>query len=81
MAWRLRRSPGFVERVESLSAIERPGPAEPRPGELRPIERCVLNAVEAGSSYPEIAARLRRSPQYVTRIEQMANLRLAAGGS
>lgn len=81
VAWRLRRSPGYVERVETLSAIERPaedridstsGPA------LRPIERCVLKSLEAGSGYPEIASRLRRTPGYVARIEGFANLKLAS---
>lgn len=79
VAWRLRRSPGYVERVETLSTIERSaqeGPTDDTAAvNLRPIERCVLNALEAGSGYAEIAARLRRTPNYVSRIEQFANLR------
>ena len=43
---------------------------------LRPIERCVLNARQSGSGYPEIAARLRRSPNFVSRVEEFANLKL-----
>lgn len=83
VAWRLRRSPGYVERVETMSTIERP--SEERAGDaagpaLRPIERCVLKSLEAGSGYPEIASRLRRSPGYVARIEGFANLKLAATG-
>ena len=79
VAWRLRRSPGFVRRVEALSEIERLAPAEgdERPERrLRPIERCVLNSLEAGSGYAEIAARLRRTPSYVYRVEQFANMRM-----
>ena len=85
VAWRLRRSPGFVHRVEALSGIERT--ARMSTGEnaldvgLRPIERCVMNSLEAGAGYPEIAARLRRTPNYVSRVEQFAKLRLASDSS
>lgn len=83
IAWRLRRSPGYVQRVETMSAIERPprqGPGDHvvRVG-LRPIERCILNALEGGSGYAEIASRLRRTPQYVSRVEHYANLRMELG--
>lgn len=79
VAWRLRRSPGYVRRVEELSEIERVAPSadHDRPEiQLRPIERCVLNSLEAGTGYAEIAARLRRTPDYVSRVERLANLRL-----
>ncbi|MGB5758688.1 MAG: hypothetical protein WBM50_17365 [Acidimicrobiales bacterium] len=81
VAWRLRRSPGYVRRVEVLSGIQRPARVTDgdETGRLRPIERCVLNSLEAGAGYAEIAARLRRSPTYVTRVERLANLRLALG--
>ncbi|MGI9595797.1 MAG: hypothetical protein ACR2QK_06540, partial [Acidimicrobiales bacterium] len=83
VAWRLRRSPGYVRRVESLSRLQRSEPApsgDAATGHiLRPIERCVLNSLEAGSGYAEIAARLRRSPTYVSRVERLANLRLEMG--
>ena len=84
VAWRLRRSPGYVRRIETLSEIERSSHREsndaPR-ATLRPIERCVLKALEGGSGYPEVAARLRRTPQYVSRIEKFANIRLEMGSS
>lgn len=82
VAWRLRRSPGFVRRIEALSAVRRPGDASPaaEAGALRPLERCVLNALESGSGYPEVAARLRRTPEHVARIEQLAGVRIAYGG-
>lgn len=84
VAWRLRRSPGYVRRVETMSQMERPGHAVSgsdvdRGRALRPIERCVLKSIEAGAGYAEIAARLRRSPTYVTRVERFANLRLEMG--
>lgn len=83
VAWRLRRSPGFVRRVEALSAVPRPGDGNlvvEAGSRLRPLERCVLNALESGSGYPEVAARLRRSPEHVARIEQLAGVRIAHGG-
>jgi len=78
VAWRLRRSPGYVRRIERFSQIERPDEptgVETSSRSLRPIERCVLNALEGGAGYAEIAARLRRSPGYVSRVERFANLR------
>ena len=84
VAWRLRRSPGYVQRVETLSKIERSshrGSNDAPRATLRPIERCVLKALEGGSGYPEVAARLRRTPQYVSRIEKFANIRLEMGNS
>ncbi len=83
VAWRLRRSPGYVRRVASLSAIERSTDTADQgrsTAGLRPIERCVLNSLEAGSGYAEIAARLRRTPGYVSRVERFANLRLDMAG-
>ncbi len=88
VAWRLRRSPGYVERVEMLSGIERSADASAGDAasattaeRLRPIERCVLNSLAAGSGYAEIAARLRRTPNYVSRVEGFANMRLGLGSS
>lgn len=78
IAWRFRRTPGFILRVRELSEIPRrpkaDGPAGG--GGLRPIERCVLNARQAGTDYAEIAARLRRSPSFVARVEQLATVNL-----
>lgn len=77
IAWRFRRSPGHIQRVLDLSEVPRQG----RPGDatdsegLRPVERCVVKAREAGSDYPEIAARLKRSPEFVARVERWANFK------
>ena len=85
VAWRLRRSPGSIRRIETLSQIERPGQpfaeGDTASGGLRPIERCVLKSLRAGAGYAEIAARLRRSPTYVVRVERFANLRTEMGPS
>jgi hypothetical protein len=82
VGWRLRRSPGYVRRVETMSTIGRSVLAtavDTGHATLRPIERCVLNALESGSGYPEIAARLRRSPEFVARVERLAGLRVDSG--
>lgn len=76
IAWRFRRSPRHIQRVLALSEIPRTGTVTGRRGGLRPVERCVLNARDAGCDYPEIAARLRRSPAFVERVEELANLKL-----
>jgi len=76
IAWRFRRSPRHIQRVLALSEIPRTATLTGQRGGLRPVERCVLNAREAGSDYPEIAARLRRTPAYVERVEELANFKL-----
>lgn len=72
IAWRLRRSPSYVERLRRVSGFPREAPYRPRRGELRPVERQVLKAREAGVDYPEIASRLRRTPAWVERVERFA---------
>lgn len=78
IAWRFRRTPGFVARVRELSEIPRQGGAASPAGKggLRPIERCVLKARRAGTDYAEIAARLRRTPSFVARVEDLATFKL-----
>lgn len=74
IAWRLRRSPAHVRRIHTLAELPRTTPAERRSADvLRPIERVVLRARAQGSGREEIAARLRRTPAHVERIEAYAN--------
>jgi DNA-binding CsgD family transcriptional regulator len=79
IAWRLRRSPGYVRRTLALARL----PREPRPEgnrepwHLRPIERTVLRSRENGVPEAEIAARLRRSPAFVQRVGAFADYKLA----
>lgn len=73
IAWRLRRSPGAVQRILELTELERDASAfDSDQGALRPIERCVLRARADGVDTAEIASRLRRSPQHVERVERLA---------
>jgi DNA-binding CsgD family transcriptional regulator len=74
IAWRFRRSPGWIRRVRVLSSV----PRTPRPredGRLRPLERRVLRWLDGGASYGEIAARFRRSPEALRRLEALARQR------
>lgn len=76
IAWRLRRSPSYVDRLRRVSEFPRSTPYRPRRGRLRPVERHVLKAREAGVDYPEIASRLRRTPAWVERVERFATYKL-----
>jgi transposase len=79
IAWRFRRSPGFIRRVAAMSELERSPQAVGEGGSLRPIERVVRASAERGLSTAEIAARLRRSPDWVRRVEQYTSYKLAKG--
>ena len=77
IAWRFRRSPGFIRGVSELSELDRsPGPAS-EPSVLRPIERVVRSSTERGLSNTEIASRLRRSPEWVRRVQSYTDYKLA----
>lgn len=79
IGWRFRRSPGHIDRVLELSRL----PRQPNPtrntGGLRPVERRVLRARSNGVDSTEIAARMRRTPGHVRRVEQYASYKLAQG--
>lgn len=80
IAWRFRRSPGHIERVIDWIRLPRNGGAvapldEPA---LRPVERVVMRARENGAQPAEIAARMRCTPSFVTRVEEMATYKLQA---
>ena len=83
IAWRLRRSPGHVQRLLALTELRRvAGPSvAPRSGSLRPIERRVLRSREAGIEPVEIAARLRRSPEFVKRVATYAGYKIQRQGT
>jgi DNA-binding NarL/FixJ family response regulator len=77
IAWRFRRSPRHIQRVIDLTRIPRSAPEDRDTDEsLRPVERCIMNARTAGCDYPEIASRLRRSPEFVARVEAFATYKL-----
>ena len=81
IAWRFRRTPRFVDQVRELTSMPRTGGPPSTSGGLRPFERCVLRAREDGVDYAEIAARFRRSPGHVARVEQLAGYKLRTGAA
>jgi DNA-binding CsgD family transcriptional regulator len=52
-----------------------------RRDDLRPVERAILRRRDEGMAVPEIAARLRRSPEHVERIIAYALLPGRSGAS
>lgn len=83
IAWRFRRSPGHIGRVIALSRLPRTSasPAANGASTLRPVERCVLRARSEGTDVAEIAARMRRTPGHVDRVERYASYKLARGAT
>lgn len=79
IAWRFRRTPRSIEQIRQLSQIPRRERTSAVPGRLRAVERCVLKARDAGADHAEIAARLRRSPGFVARVEDLAGYKLRTG--
>ncbi len=77
IAWRFRRTPGFIRRVSELSEIERPTVNAGSPPVLRPVERVVRASSKRGLSTAEIAARFRRSPDWVRQVERNTEFKLA----
>lgn len=73
IAWRFRCSPGHIQRIRHLTEIARPHPR--RRSTPTAIERTVLKARGQGATHSEIAARLRRTPGFVARVERYAALR------
>ena len=81
IAWRFRRSPGHIDRVIDLSRLPRPATETRASDTLRPVERCVLRARNDGVGTAEIAARLRRTPGHVDRVERYASFKLDRAGA
>jgi hypothetical protein len=78
VAPRFRRSPEFIDRVSVLARLPREAMARGQSG-LRPLERRIMRWREHGASFEEIAARFRRSPQFIERVVGMAQLRSDRG--
>ncbi len=75
---RFRRSPEWVARVRALAAVPRPYGHHLRGDVLRPLERRVLRWRASGADYDELSPRFRRSPDFIRRVEQLAQYRLRA---
>jgi hypothetical protein len=76
IAERFRRSPEFIGRVIDLTRL--PGRAATDNAEtLRPLERCILGWLDRGGAHADIAPRLRRSSEFVERVEGLARYKLS----
>ena len=78
IARRFRRSPAFIRRVIDLTDVPRSGVAATTDGPLRPLERRVLRWREQGAAPDEIGARFNRSPEFISRVEDIAHFKLAS---
>lgn len=75
IAGRIKRSPEHVERVVGWAAIPRSKPPTRRTP--RAIERRVLAMRAAGLDHATIAAKFKKTPRGIRRIEGLAHFRLA----
>ena len=73
---RFHRSPDWVARVRALSTIPRPNGHHLRGDVLRPLERRVLRWRASGADYDDLSTRFRRSPEFIRRVEALAQYRL-----
>ncbi len=73
---RFRHSPDWAARVRALTEIPRPDGHRLRGDVLRPLERRVLRWRASGADYEDVSARFRRSPDFIRRVEALAQYRL-----
>jgi DNA-binding CsgD family transcriptional regulator len=88
IARRFGRSERWVAQVRFLADLDRSGLDQPavsdrsatadRPADrLRPLERRLLAWRRAGARYADLSGRFRRSPEFLARVEDYANYKLA----
>lgn len=77
IATRVRRRPGTVRRL--LDHGERVGGSAESDDKLRPIERVVIDGLEAGDNYGMIASRIGRSGRQTRRIAAYARFKQDGG--
>ncbi|MDP8937508.1 MAG: hypothetical protein M3O23_07235 [Actinomycetota bacterium] len=72
---RFRRSPEWVARVRALAEVPRTGGSTSNGG-LRPLERRILRWRESGAAYADLSRRFHRSPEFIERVEALADYKL-----
>lgn len=87
IAERFGRGERWAAQVRFLADLDRPGAATAdRSGmsdsydeddRLRPLERRLLRWRRSGARYEELSGRFRRSPEFLARVEEYANYKLA----
>lgn len=84
IAMSLRKQPGTVRRIAAMVdlvnelGLERNHSRSTDGAGMRPIERCIQRLRAEGQSVGEVASRLRRSGEYVRRVESFVELKQAA---
>ncbi len=73
---RFRRSAQWAARVRDLAALHSGDAVPPRGDVLRPLERRILRWRGNGASYDALAPRFRRSPEFLQRVEALADYKL-----
>ncbi len=73
---RFHRSPEWAARVRALTTVPRPSGPHLRGDVLRPLERRVLRWRASGAGYDDLSPRFRRSPDFIRRVEELAQYRL-----
>ena len=89
IARRFARSERWVAQVRFLADLDRSAPPD-RPDmsdrsvasdrsadRLRPLERRLLRWRRAGVGHEDLSGRFRRSPEFLARVEEYANYKLA----
>ena len=76
IARRFRRSSDFIARLIDLAQL--PGRVPSHDDQvLRPLERRILGWRQQGIDYSEIAPRFGRSPDFIERVERIAQYKLS----
>jgi hypothetical protein len=84
IARRFGRGERWAAQVRFLADLDRPPPSASasatggRDDRLRPIERRVLRWREEGVDHDQLSGRFRRSPEFLARVEEYANYKLAS---
>jgi DNA-binding CsgD family transcriptional regulator len=75
IADRIKRTPGYVERLLEWTTIPRTGRNRER--DLRPLERRVLDLRADGESHDRIGQRFNRSARFIRQVEGLAHFKQA----
>ena len=80
IARRFGRGERWAAQVRFLADLDRPPPSPSTgdDGRLRPIERRLLRWRELGADHDQLSGRFRRSPEFLARVEEYANYKLAS---
>jgi hypothetical protein len=78
IARRFGRGERWAAQVRFLADLDRPPLRAQRDDRLRPIERRVLRWREQGADHDQLSGRFRRSPEFLARVEEYANYKLAS---